>query len=482
MKLPPGLSLVEIILGVALLALIVSATIGASVFSEQSQFISSQKLKAINASEEGVEAARNLRDENFTLLATGYNGLSTTSSRWNFSGNEDTLDDTFRRHTRITQIDNFRMEVTASTTWDITSSRQGAAKIVTRLTNWRRRASGAGQGAAPVLAGSFDLTTANSGSNVHDAISIAFKHPYVFLGRVSNPGREFYVFDVSTPSSPSLIGQIDLNGDPNDMVVSGNYVYIASNDNSQELQIVDVSTPTAPFLAASFNLTAGNSGHATVDALTIAGSGNYIYLVRAQSGGKEFIVFDVSSPTSPSLVGSLDLSGDAQESAVSGSYVYLASTNDSQELQIVDVSLPSLPTLIGTLNLDSGDASADGASVTVDGSTVFFGRKGSQNAPEFYVIDSTTPILPALITTLDVGTLTLQSIANSTTTSLVYVAARAASQNDYFAIDVSTPSSPALLTTLNLTDVPYKIVYGFVLDKAFIASGADNEELQVISP
>ncbi len=474
-----GFSLIEIILGVSIFALLGTAVVGSLIFSEQSKFIASQRQQALDIAQEGLEAARNIRDENYVSVSTGDNGLATTSGRWVFTGSSDSIDGVYTRKVLVNQIDNFRKKITASVTWDITPTRQGKVELISRLTNWKRITAGS----APTLSGLFDLTTANSGNDNANAISIAFKNPYAFMGRANSAGgSEFYVFDVTNPAVPSLLGQLALNGDPNDIVVFGNYAYVASTDNSEELQIVDVSTPSAPSLAATFDLTVANSGNNIADGLSIDYlGGTNLYYGRSNSAGQEFIVFNVSNPLLPTITSIFNLNGGPNDLKTLGNNIFIASSDNASELQVVDVTIPAVPVLLGSLDLSSGDANADGTSIALGAGKLFIGRKGSA-APELYAIDITVPALPALLGSFDFGVLDLNAIDHATSTDLVFAGGTSATADDYKSVDVSDPTAPTLITTLNLNGTPNKMVYGSAVDKVFIASSANTEELEVVAP
>lgn len=472
-----GFSLVEVILATSIFALLATSLVGVFLYGQESTAVAGQRARASMLAEEGLEASRNIRDSGFNNLTTGTHGLTIASNQWAFSGTSD-INDIFTREIVVTSVDAERKNVTANVTWQQNPSRTGLVSLVTRMTDWLETT-----GAAPTLFGTFNLTTANSGNENTDAVSIATSGNYVYLGRMTNPGNEFFVFNVTDPSNPILSGQVALSGDPLDIAVSGNYAYIASTDNSGELTVVDVSTPSSPTVVATFDLTAANSGSENTDGLSVViGKTNYVYLTRQNSGGKEFYIFDVSTPTAPSLAGSIDLSGSSNEMTAEGNYAYLASTENTQEFQVVDVTTVSTPTLFASLNLDEGDTAADGLSITKSTNIIYIGRNGSTGSPEFYVIDVTTPASPLITSTLDIGTHILQSIDYSSLQQFVFFANTNPANDDYNAVDVSVPSSPSSLVSLNLDGTPYKLVYSSSLDKIFVASGSDTQELQVVSP
>ena len=78
--------------------------------------------------------------------------------------------------------------------------------------------------------------------------------------------------DISDTSAPTQVGSLALVGDPNDVFVSGDYAYVASSDDSEELQIVSISTPSSPSLAGSLNI----PGNQDASGVYVVGSKAYI--------------------------------------------------------------------------------------------------------------------------------------------------------------------------------------------------------------
>lgn len=473
-----GFSLIEILLASALLIIVASTLVIAYIVGQESLVSAGRRAQAIFLAEEGLEASRNIRDSNFSDLTVGAHGVASSSNQWVFSGSQDTTN-MFTRQVIVSSIDGNRKIASSTVTWQQTPSRTGTVSLGTRFTNWPF----AKKGLAPSLFGTLDLTNANSGHDTADAISVATAGNYVYLGRARNPSSEFFVINVTDPASPTISGQLALNGNPNDIAISGSYAYIASDDNAGELTVVDVSTPSSPTIAATFDLTAANSGNANTDALSVTiRDATYLYLTRSNSGGKEFYVFNISTPTAPSLISSIDLAGDIDESVAAGNYAYLSSTDNTSEFQLIDVTTVTSPTLAASLDLDQGDTAADGLSIAVGASTVYLGRNGSTGGPEFYIIDVTTPATPSITSSMDIGTHVLKSIDYSSSWQLVFFANTNPANDDYDSVDVSIPGTPTLLTSLNLDGSPSKLIYSSSLDKVFIASGSDTQELQVVAP
>lgn len=478
----PGFSLIEAVLAVSIFALLVTAFAGAYIYGKESTALAGARVRANLLAEEGLEASRSIRDGAFTNLTDGNHGLSSLSGTWNFSGASD-INEIFTRQIVISSIDANTKQIVSNVSWQQNLQRTGQASLTTRLTNWARSTSGSW--ALPGLLSGFDLTAANSGNAAADAISIAYANQKVYLGRANSAGREFYIFDVSNPAVPILLGQRGLNGNPNHIVVVGNYAYIASTDNSSELQIIDISDPATIGNAGKLtivDLTAANSGNANADAIALATDGAYLYMTR--NGGSGFLIFNIQiNPANPgNPVGrTASATGVLNDVEVSGNYAYAASTDNNAEVQVFNITNKSAPIRVGVLNLNSGNNNTDGLSIVYNNSTVFLGRTLSASAPEFYVINVTNPLAPILTSTLEVNNSSVISISYDSVNHLAFTATTDVS-NYFKVIDTNNLAAPTIYGQLNLGPRPRQVVYAPDLDRVFIASMLNAQELQIIRP
>ena len=131
-----GFSLVEVLLSVSVFGLIVTALVGGLIYGQQSTALSGARARAAILADEGLEAVRNIRDENYANLTDGTFGLAISGNQWNFSGASDTTD-VFTRTIAIYAVDANRKMVTSAVTWQQNPQRSGLAQTVTYLTNWR---------------------------------------------------------------------------------------------------------------------------------------------------------------------------------------------------------------------------------------------------------------------------------------------------------------------------------------------------------
>jgi len=131
-----GFSVIEVVLAAGLFGLIITALVSILVYGEESSVLAGQRARATFLAEEGLEAVRNIRDENFSNLTDGNYGLQVSSNQWGFSGTSDATD-VFTRQINISTIDINRKEITSTVTWQQNPQRIGSVVLTTRLTYWQ---------------------------------------------------------------------------------------------------------------------------------------------------------------------------------------------------------------------------------------------------------------------------------------------------------------------------------------------------------
>jgi hypothetical protein len=166
--------------------------------------------------------------------------------------------------------------------------------------------------------------------------------------------KGFTLFDISAPGNPSNLGTFDtpdeVDSCSNSVAVSGDYVFIANGQDG--LRIMDVSNPSIPrveSLCAEFN------------AKSLVLSGRYAICIGKSMGEKRLYIADISSPSDPFLVSSLDLpcvgppcdQYDHIDLSVQGDYAAISGTkwnssSDFATLVIVDISDPLTPGVLGS--------------------------------------------------------------------------------------------------------------------------------------
>jgi hypothetical protein len=128
----------------------------------------------------------------------------------------------------------------------------------------------------------------------------------------------------------------------NDVVISGDYAY-CPNGNLGGFVIYDVSSPTQPLLVG----VATNGPPNTFYSYDLAVSGHHVYLASDPPSGLN--IYDVSNPTNIISVSHTNDGGGVPFAvAVSGSYAYVANAYDG--LRVYDVSNPAYPVNVGHIS------------------------------------------------------------------------------------------------------------------------------------
>lgn len=136
-----GFSTIETLLSSAILILIVTAFMGAYIYGNESTTLAGQRERAAFLAEEGLEASRNIRDENFSNLVNGTSGLVISGNQWTFSGSSDTTDSFYTRQITISTAGTDRKQVVSTVTWQQNNQRTGSVSLTSYLTNWRNTTS-----------------------------------------------------------------------------------------------------------------------------------------------------------------------------------------------------------------------------------------------------------------------------------------------------------------------------------------------------
>ncbi len=354
-----GFLLVEVLLATSLFVLFMTAYSGAYLFGQKTTINAGDRISAYLLAESGIEAVRNIRNENFDNLVDGKHGLLFTGGKWTFSGTSDTSG-IYTRYTTVASTSKDRVQVTTNVSW-ADGNGTNTISLSQVYSNWLDLR----YWYYPGLISTIGLP------NGGDKVQVEGNYAYV-TGRTAGT---LHVIDVTSSTSPVTVGSITLTGILQNLYVSGNYVYVVSDDNAKELQIVNVTNKASPSLLTSYNAP-GNG-----DAMGVYTVGTTLYMTRQNGAQDEFLILNISNPASPSLLGSLDLGATAFEPIVSGSYAYVASDNNTQELQIINISNPNSPVMAGTLNLSLSEQNRSSA-ITIKGNMLYLGQ-----GKNLYIID-----------------------------------------------------------------------------------------------
>jgi len=164
---------------------------------------------------------------------------------------------------------------------------------------------------------------------------------YAFV--VNTQDHTLEVIDISDPTMPGSVGNLGIGAGPISIDVHGSVAYVA--DSSQALKTIDLSNPVVPGMIDSLDL----------DVLpgVLRVNNNIAYFLGDSATYIVLKLIDVTDPSSPSILSSIRFNvfvngGPADDLFIRGDYAYFVYDN---VLRIVDVSNPSAPVSTGGLGL-----------------------------------------------------------------------------------------------------------------------------------
>ena len=117
---------------------------------------------------------------------------------------------------------------------------------------------------------------------------------------------EFMRWDISTPSSPILDASLDLSADAHDVFYVGNYAFVVTSHDNQELQVIGEGTPPTGYATeGSFTSQAFDAGSSiSWDSIEWgeSGEGDVVFRIRtaASQAGLETATWVGSDGTTSS--------------------------------------------------------------------------------------------------------------------------------------------------------------------------------------
>lgn len=131
-----GFLLVEVILASSLFVLFLTAFTGVYYYGLQSSTLGGDRGRASMYAEEGQEAIRSIKNNNFANLTDGTYGLLYSNNTWSLFSSQD-VSGIFIRQVTISTIDANRKNIQVTVSWQQTPSRTGGVTTYARVTNWK---------------------------------------------------------------------------------------------------------------------------------------------------------------------------------------------------------------------------------------------------------------------------------------------------------------------------------------------------------
>lgn len=128
-------SIVEIILSISILSIVSTAIVYGLLEAQDTTLVAGRYERAVDKAEEGFEAVRNIRDEDFSNLIDGTYGLAVAGDEWTFSGTSDT-DGIYTREVIVSTVDIDTKQIDVNVDWQQNAQRAGDVSFTSYLTNW----------------------------------------------------------------------------------------------------------------------------------------------------------------------------------------------------------------------------------------------------------------------------------------------------------------------------------------------------------
>ena len=222
----------------------------------------------------------------------------------------------------------------------------------------------------------YDVTTATSPALQTDlptsirACDVAVNSSLAFVAAGEGGLR---IYNVASPATPVWLGWFAGALNARCVAVSGSTAYVG--DGQYGLKVVNVATPASPALLGSW------TGTNLASIRNIGASGSLV----VASDGSRVCLFNVSAPTSPTLVATCVAPAFAFDMTVSGTRAYLACGNAG--FVILDISASALT----QRSVTDTPGLASGISVTGNSAYVADGANG------WLIYDVSNPAAPSLV-------------------------------------------------------------------------------------
>jgi hypothetical protein len=296
-----------------------------------------------------------------------------------------------------------------------------------------------------------------------DAFDVQGNYAYI-LGDNGNQGSgssaaQFYVVDIAQPASPTVVSTTSITGfidyGQSGIRVQGQYVYLVSSTGTAStnlLQIYDVSNPSAPAFVGSVQIPLYGFG------LWVSGKYAYVISYVGVSSISTLVVVDISNPAAPTIVGSTNTGTPGVNVAdikVVGNYAYVAGQSDLQSLTqpsqnsqmlVFDISNPASPYLLSSLPVAHSPQGLD-----VEGN-YWYETLYDQNSLNIYGISNPSSLSQVGTASL-IATCKPQDVTVEGTTA--YVACN--TNSSVAVVDVSNPASPSVDGYIPLPATSYPI-------------------------
>ena len=465
-----GFSIVEVLLAMAIFAIVTTGILYMSIDTAERDVKTSVNQEAFLYAQEGVEVARNIADKNFLSLSNGDHGLQLSGGEWSFIIAPEDLDGFYER--TITVEDVYRDE-TGNIDEDAGTFFDPEMKKVVVEIEWLQ---------GGVLPKSMELSTYVTNWKGDDLIRTtctewdAGTHGGSEAFGIDGPPTEnceIRLEELQIPSAFFSSANVGKHG--NDVVVDGDYAYVAVNSFWEGLSVINISNASSPY---------------ETDSAFVGGKGRYVFkkddwiymgvqswllglgivdvsdsndidwntgwfigsygnrpivddndnlFIGADWNWYSMLIYDITNKSFPLLLEIENFDDDIHVVDLYGDYAFLGLDDDNQGLHSADIG--DIYEIDQLANMNVGE---EVNAIIRQGSVLYVGTEDSNDS--LHVIDISDPSSPSEITSFDVG----GEIEDLAIDGDYLYAALNVTNSGLAAINISNPSSPSLIYNLDI--------------------------------
>ncbi|MFZ2484647.1 MAG: hypothetical protein WAX80_01705 [Minisyncoccia bacterium] len=315
--------------------------------------------------------------------------------------------------TTVTDLSSCSKYVEAKVEWQVDSYPKAMTRLFTYLTNSQEVIARGGDCILNEPEGDWENNDPEEVGSLSYAPGKQFSgidvlHKKIYTTTNTNPGFIIYNAPTAVGQNPAPLGTLNITVNSQiktlndvdveeDLATGRTYAFVAVNATSSQLAVIDVTDWNNPTLTQrTLQSVDGYGSYPQGWRVFIYGS--RLYMTTRETAGNEFHIFDISTPTIPTEIGSgFELNRtvnamvvrDQKISNVMHRLVFLASDSNLKEIGVLDVT----GDVISELNSAAIDlpGNQDGFSLSLLGRDLYFGRQSNASGPELYVLDITDP-------------------------------------------------------------------------------------------
>ena len=161
----------------------------------------------------------------------------------------------------------------------------------------------------------------------------------------------------------------------------------------------------------------------------------------------EVYIFDTTTATRPTLVGSYNVGRGVGAIVARNSYAYLGTNKDTEELMILNVATSSNPVLVGSYDLPGG---SNIMGLYLDSARLYVGTVVNNSGSEFYIFDISNPSSPVLLGSYEIGAHVNGIVVHR---GFAYLATSNKAK-EFIALDVQNPQAITEAYSYNMSGSP----------------------------